>query len=242
MLTRQKIGLKKTTYILTLSIWSFFVFAQGKVDPVGLMAPGAGLGAIANQQEQQKQPTIKTMVEPIKPQSNMINDAVAPGSFDEFLIVEKGCKSGSSTNCLTAGKIMMSEKPPKEIFDMSSTQRANRALRFYESAINAGNLEAMELAYDLYLDPNLIVRETNSYTDKARAKELLDAMLQKGYAGGQIRLARDYIENPEYLLSLGKKKEACMIVKELNSKNDLTESTKGVLNSLNDGIVCKIAG
>ena len=135
----------------------------------------------------------------------------------------------------------MGDTPPKEIFDLSSTQRVNRAIRLYESAINSGNLEAMELAYDLYLDPNFINREANSYTDKSRAKELLDQMLDKNYAGGQVRVARDYIDNPEYLLSFGRKKEACATVKQLNSRSDLTNSTQNVLKALNDGVICKIA-
>ena len=120
--------------------------------------------------------------------------------------------------------------------------RINRSIRFFENAIAAGNLEAMELAYDLYYDSNLALREVNSYTDKQRAKELSDLMIAKDYAGGQIRLAKEYIENPEYLLSFGKKKEACQIVKKLNTKNDLTDSTKKILNDLNSGVICKIAG
>lgn len=164
------------------------------------------------------------------------------GTYAEYLYFEKACKPNQPNMCLQAGKIMIAEKPPQEIFNMSSTTRTNRAIRFFENAISAGNVEAMELAYDLYYDSNLALREINSYTDKQRAKELSDLMIAKDYAGGQIRLAKEYIENPEYLLSFGKKKEACQIVKKLNTKDNLTDSTKNILNDLNSGLICKIAG
>jgi len=160
-------------------------------------------------------------------------------SFADFQGFEKSCKTGEGDACLVAAKIMMAEKPPQEILNLSSTTRINRAIRIYEAAISANqNLEAMELVYDLYSDTNIIQRQINSYTDKDRANELLSIMVSKNYPGGTIRQARDYIEDPQYLLSFGKKKEACATARTLSTQNNLTSSTKSIVNDLLLGNIC----
>ena len=226
-------------------------FAQSPTPFSGAQSAAGGLGSlikpapppVASDQEIKKTITPLT-VPPTTPPTPLPPSEVKPptGTYAEYLYFEKACKPNQPDMCLQAGKIMIAEKPPQEIFNMNSTTRINRAIRFFENAIAAGSLEAMELAYDLYYNSNLALREINSYTDKQRAKELSDLMIAKDYAGGQIRLAKEYIENPEYLLSFGKKKEACQIVKKLNAKNDLTDSTKKILDDLNSGVICKIAG
>ena len=159
----------------------------------------------------------------------------------DLLALEKACKSSDGNSCLAAGKIMMAEKPPQEIYDLSSTKRANRAIKLYEAAITAnGNLEAMELVYDLYYDRNLINRQLNSYTDTDRAKELMDMMLAKNYPGGQIRQARDLMESPDSFLSVGKKKEACVTARSISNRRDITPSTKAIASDLLSGNFCPV--
>lgn len=222
--------------LLALNSLSLSVNAQNSKSnsPAGLFPAAAGLGGV-----EIAEPQIKTTIQQIDESPGSAK--VAAGTMEEFLVFEGLCKKGDGKSCLSAGKILTSQTPPKEIFDLSSTQRINRAIRSYEAAINSGNLEAAELAYDLYYDSNLINRQLNSYTDKDRANELMSLMLNKQYPGGQIRQAREYIENPEYALSLGKKKEACQISSQLSSRSDLTASTKKIVEDLNSGIVCKIA-
>jgi len=179
------------------------------------------------------EPQVKviTPVEELKPPT---------GSYEEILYYEKQCRAKKDGNCVTAGNLIMAEKPPKQIYDLDSAARAKRALRLYEVAIATDHLEAMENAYDLYYDPYTILRVVNSYGDKARAMEIREVMVSKNYPGGMLRLAQDYLENPEYLLSLGKKKEACQIIKQNLTNNDLTSKSKEILNSLKGDLTCKV--
>jgi hypothetical protein len=170
----------------------------------------------------------------ISPPLNLDNS-----SIDDYVALEKKCRAGDGSACLYAGKIVMLEKPPQEIFSLSTSVRVNRAIRLYEASISASmNLEAMELAYDLYYDKNIVNRQLNSYTDKDRARELMDQMLAKNYPGGQIRQARDYIENPEYILSIGKKKEACATARNVAARQGISSSTKTISDDLLNGNIC----
>ncbi len=162
------------------------------------------------------------------------------GSYEEVLFYEKQCRIKKDRTCVIAGNIIMSEKPPKQIFDLDVAVRAKRALRLYEIAIGQDNLEAMEYAYDLYYDSFIVARAFNSYGDKARGLELREVMVSKNYPGGLIRMAQDYLENPEYLLSFGKKKEACQILKQYADSNDLTVSSKQIITNLKIDLTCKI--
>ena len=179
------------------------------------------------------EPQVKVIppVEEVKPPA---------GSYEEVLYYEKQCRTKKDGNCVTAGNLIMAEKPPKQIYDLDSAARAKRALRLYEVAIAADHLEAMENAYDLYYDPYTILRAINSYGDKARAMEIREVMVSKNYSGGMLRLAQDYLDNPEYLLSLGKKKEACQIIKQNLTNNDLTSKSKEILNALKGDLTCKV--
>jgi hypothetical protein len=147
-------------------------------------------------------------------------------SIQEFSEIEKNCRSNQANSCLLAGKIMISDKPPQEIFDMSTSARMIRALRFFETAINLNSYEAMELASDLYADPSFINRSLNSYTDTARANELINQMVSANYPGGFIRVARDDMFNPEKLFEITKKKQACTTSGNILSSTQITESTK----------------
>jgi hypothetical protein len=185
-------------------------------------------------------PTIPTVVpkkiDEISPPLNIDN-----ASMDDYLLFEKNCRSGDGNSCLYAGKIVMSDRPPQEIFNLSTSTRINRAIRLYEASISASmNLEAMELAYDLYYDKNILTRQLNSYTDKDRAKELMGTMLSKKYPGGLIRQAREYVDDPEYILSLSKKKEACETARSLNNISSITVSTKLIIDEILSGNICAI--
>jgi hypothetical protein len=162
-----------------------------------------------------------------------------PGTYEEFIFYDKQCKAQFELACLKAAKIMMSQSPPQQIYDLSSSRRAERTLRLYEIAINKGNLEAMEYAYDLYYDPYPLQRLINSYTDTSRARELMEIMIEKKYPGGLARQAKDYIESPEYALSLEKKSQGCKTVKALSSSSNLTQPTKEIVDNLNSSLVCK---
>jgi hypothetical protein len=166
---------------------------------------------------------------------------VVSGSYEEFLSLEKECKANNANSCLKAGNIMMAEKPPKEIYDLSSGKRATKALQLYERAIDLGNLQAMEAAYDLYYDPYPVQRLLNSYTDTDKAKELQAIMVSKNYSGGLARKAKDYLENPEYLLSIEKKKEGCEILRNLTSQPNMTDATKKIVENLNSSLICSVA-
>ena len=186
-------------------------------------------------------PIIKKTEEVKLPQQKTTPINLENASINDFVELEKKCRAKDGDSCLYAGKIIMLERPPQELFDLSLTTRANRAIRLYEAAISANdNLEAMELVYDIYFDSNPINRQLNSYTDKDRAKELFDQMLAKNYPGGQIRQARMYVEDPEYLLSIDMKKEACATARSLAKRPDLTASTKSIVNAILGGNICSI--
>ena len=191
---------------------------------------------------QEMEKSIKIEKAPPLPPPVVVVEEVKPatGTYEEVLFYEKQCRAKKDINCVKAGTIIMSEKPPQQIYDLDGAARAKRALRLYEVAIAADNFEAMEYAYDLYYDPYTILRAFNSYGDKSRAMEIREVMVTKNYAGGMIRLAQDYLENPEYLLSLGKKKEACQIIKQNTTNNDLTNKSKEIVNTLKNDLTCKV--
>ena len=233
--------MKKNYKLLSLFLFLFstLTIAQG----LSSVNSRSDISTPASQAQGLESLAIKPPVIVVTREVISVSDTARPpaGTMEEFLYLEKACKSRQALSCVEAGKIMMADRPPQEIFDMSSSKRAQRALRLYENAIDPGeSLEAMELAYDIYYDKNIINRQFNSYTDKDRAKELLDAMLSKNYPGGQIRQARDYIESPEYALDLGKKKEACATVKNLIKQPNLTTSTRQNVEDLSKGNVCGI--
>jgi hypothetical protein len=161
--------------------------------------------------------------------------------MQEFTEIEKNCRSNQANSCLLAGKIMISDMPPQEIFDLSTSTRISRALRYFETAINLNSYEAMELASDLYADPNLVHRALNSYTDTTRAKELINQMASANYPGGLIRVARDDLYNPEKLLEITKKKQACITAGNILSNTQITESTKKIAVDVYDSQFCKLA-
>jgi hypothetical protein len=223
--------IKSLFSIICLLLFSNYAFGQSGLS--GL----AGAFDKANPQT----PEVKKTEEVMPPKKITTPINVDGASMNDFVELEKRCRAKDGDACLYAGKIIMLERPPQELFDLSSTTRANRAIRLYEAAISANdNLEAMELVYDIYYDSNPINRQLNSYTDKDRAKELFDQMLAKNYPGGQIRQARMYIEDPEYLLSIGKKKEACATARSLSSRSDLTPATKAIVNEILGGNICTI--
>ena len=217
-------------------IFCLFMLSNHALGQVGL----SGLAGAFDKGNSQT-PIIKKTEEVKLPQQKTTPINLENASINDFVELEKKCRAKDGDSCLYAGKIIMLERPPQELFDLSLTTRANRAIRLYEAAISANdNLEAMELVYDIYFDSNPINRQLNSYTDKDRAKELFDQMLAKNYPGGQIRQARIYIEDPEYLLSIGKKKEACATARSLATRPDLTPATKAIVNAILGGNFCTI--
>ncbi|MBT8622542.1 hypothetical protein [Polynucleobacter paneuropaeus] len=222
-----------TTVFSLVILFNNVAFAQAQQRE--LDSPfAAGLGAAIKNTPVNPSPIKETVTNMTAP------DVSKPpaGTYDEFLYFEKQCKANIAVACLNAGNIMMAEKPPKEIYDQSSSKRTTRALQFYERAIDQGNLQAMEAAYDLYYDPYPVQRLLNSYTDTARAKELLDVMISKNYSGGLARQAKDYIENPEYLMSIEKKRAGCEILRNLANQNNLADATKKIVDNLNSSMVC----
>lgn len=206
----------------------FFILDSSAQSGMGGLADAIGLTAVP-------------AVVPKRPDNMLPPLNIDNASMDDFVALEKKCRAGDGNACLYAGKIVMLEKPPQEIFSLGTTTRVNRAIRLYEASISAStNLEAMELVYDLYYDKNLLTRQLNSYTDKDRAKELLDTMSSKKYPGGLIRQAREYIEDPEYILSLSKKKEACETARNLNKTGSISVSTKIIIDEMLSGNICAI--
>jgi hypothetical protein len=168
--------------------------------------------------------------------------AVQPSdqSMEQLKALESSCKSKQAIACVQSGLIITSERPPLEVFHLSESQRAKRALRNYEVAIDLGNLEAMELAYRIYYDSNLIVRELNSYTDEERANELLTMMVAKNYPGGLLLQAQEYITSPKYFDDIAKKKEACSTVRKYLSRTDISAASQATAKDLNSGIACTL--
>lgn len=215
------------TYLLFVVSLAFGINSYAQIGLESVLGLGSGINS--------KQPNKSSKEDPA-PQETFSG---TQGSYEEFIFFDKQCKAQIETACLRAAGIMLSQSPPQQIFDLSNSRRAERALRLYEIAINKGNLEAMEYAYDLYYDPYPIQRLINSYTDTARAKELLEMMLAKNYSGGLARQSKDYIENPEYALSIEKKTSACKTVRSLSTSRDLTTKTKEIVDNLNSSLVCK---
>jgi len=161
-------------------------------------------------------------------------------SMEQLKVLESSCKSKQANACVQAGLILTAEKLPQEIFLIRESQRIIRALRLYETAIELGNLEAMEIAYGFYHDPNFIAREFNSYTDKERASELLATMVSKNYPGGLLLQAQDYIVNPKYLDDVAKKKEACGLVRQYLLRTDISSTSQKIAKDLNSGLACTL--
>jgi hypothetical protein len=160
--------------------------------------------------------------------------------MEQLKVLESSCKSKQANACVQAGLILTAEKLPQEIFLIRESQRIIRALRLYETAIELGNLEAMEIAYGFYHDPNFIAREFNSYTDKERASELLATMVSKNYPGGLLLQAQDYIVNPKYLDDVAKKKEACGLVRQYLLRTDISSTSQKIAKDLNSGLACTL--
>ena len=157
--------------------------------------------------------------------------------FNEFV---KSCRSNQANSCLMAGKILIAEEPPKEIFDLSMTIRATRALEYLETAINFNNFEAMELAVDLYRDQNFLMRDINSYSNKDRANELVKLMIDNNYPGGIMRIAYEDLFNPENLFEITKKKAACRNAAGLVAKTNISESTKKIVTQIHSSAYCSL--
>ncbi len=173
--------------------------------------------------------------------------ALPPGvdskSFEAFTHYEKLCKKQLFDACLLAAKISRLDPPPKQIFDLPESRRVALSLQLLERAIDGNNLEAMELAYDLYYVINPIERAFSANADDSRAEALLKMMLEKNYPGGIVRQAKIYLVHPDYLLNFSKKKEACLSIRPLEKIGNLTESTKKILDDLNSGntyLLCKV--
>lgn len=226
--------------VIRLFIFSFFTgFSSSNVfSQAGQQIINQGLGGgLEDLFKGNSQPPI---VENKKLEVFPDQSQITPGTFEEFLFFERECKVRNSSACLKSGSIVMSEKPPKEIFDLSLTRRVNKAIQLYERAIDLGNLQAMEAAYDLYHDPISTQRFLNSFTDSVRAKELLEMMILKNYSGGLARRADDYLGNPEYFLSIQKKREGCDILKKIPSDSKMTAATKKIVEDLNSSLICNL--
>lgn len=168
---------------------------------------------------------------------------VNSNSYEAFTHYEKLCKKQIFDACLLAAKISRLDPPPKQIFDLPESRRIALSLQLLERAIDGDNLEAMELAYDLYYVINPIEKVLYSNSDDARAEALLKMMLDKNYPGGIVRQAKIYLIHPDYLLNFSKKKEACLSIRPLENLSNLTESTKKILDDLNSGntyLLCKV--
>jgi hypothetical protein len=198
---------------------------------------GQGLGSLIAPAPEVKEEVKAPQV--IEPKIQPVDRPVS-GSYDELLYLEKRCRGNSAQSCVEAGMIIMKDKPPQIIFDMSVSQRVKRALRLYEVAIVMGDLLAMELAYDLYYDENIINRQVNSYTDKERAMELREMMVSKSYSGGMLRLALDYLENPEFVTEITKKKEACRIIKANVDNKSLSITSKKIVDENKSSLTCRV--
>ena len=66
-------------------------------------------------------------------------------------------------------------------------------------------------------------------------------MVSANYPGGIIRVARDDMFNPQKLLEIGKKKQACMTSKDILSSPQITESTRQIATEIYDSQFCKLA-
>jgi len=224
VLNCQKIWLQILATVIYI-LFSKYVYAQGLESALGT---AAGLN--------------KTEVNETSNKNNQSQQLFSGqiGTYDEFVFYEKQCRAQLEFSCIKAAQIMMSPTPPQRIFDLSTTVRIQRALSFYETAINKQNLEAMEYAYDLYYITNPIERALSSNADTARANELMEQMLSKNYPGGLARQAQDFILNPDYLLSIEKKSIACKNLKLLSGNSGVTAKTKEIIDDLNSSIVCKL--
>jgi hypothetical protein len=228
------------TIELVLIIFSITVFpdlfAQSSVNtPGNINNFSKGSLIFPSDIEKNKESTLSVTPAPkpeeIKPPS---------GTYEEFLFYESKCKQLKDSNCVVAGKIIMSERPPQQIFDLTISARAKKAIRLYEIAITMENLDAMEAAYDLYFDPFTAVRLTNSYTDTQRAMELREMMINKNFPAGFIRQAIEYLDNPEYAISYAKKKEACQIFRKYEGELNISEESKKIINEIKSGVACKL--
>ncbi len=167
---------------------------------------------------------------------------VADNSYEAFLFYDKLCKKQNHKACLLAAKISRLDPPPKQIFDLSESRRIGLSLQLLERAIDGDELEAMELAYDIYYVINPIERALSSHADDSRADELLKIMLNRSYPGGIVRQAYRYLVHPDFFLSFSKKKEGCQLIRPLLSQSGLTDATKKMLDDLNSGntyLICK---
>jgi hypothetical protein len=167
---------------------------------------------------------------------------VVENSYEAFLFYDKLCKKQNHKACLLGAKISRLDPPPKQIFDLSESRRIGLSLQLLERAIDGDELEAMELAYDIYYVINPIEKALTSHADDSRADELLKIMLNKNYSGGLVRQAYRYLVHPDFFLSFSKKKEGCQLISQLLSQSGLTDATKKILEDLNSGntyLICK---
>lgn len=168
---------------------------------------------------------------------------VQPNGYEAFIHYEKLCKKQIYDACLAAAKISRLDPPPKHIFDLPESRRIAISLQLLERAIDGGNLESMEMAYDLYYIMNPVAKALATHADDARADELLKMMLEKNHPGGIVRQAYIYLVSPSYLTNFSKKKEACLAIRPLLNLKTLTDSTRKLLDDLDSGntyLLCKM--
>ncbi len=170
-------------------------------------------------------------------------NGIQSNSYEAFVHYEKLCKKQIYGACLAAGKISRLDPPPKQIFDLPESRRIAISLQLLERAIDGGDLESMEMAYDIYYIMNPVAKTLATHADDARANELLKMMLDRNHPGGLARQAYIYLVSPSYLTDFAKKKEACLAVRHLLDIKNLTDSSKKLVEDLNSGntyLLCKM--
>lgn len=223
----MKISFKKSNNLKSILVFiSLSIFSSTGISQVGLgesLLRGAGVTKVED----------TSLALPV---------GIDSKSYEAFAHYEKLCKKQIFDACLLAAKISRLDPPPKQIFDLPESRRVALSLQLLERAIDGNNLEAMELAFDLYYFINPLEKAFSANADDVRADALLKMMLDKNYPGGIVRQAMIYLVHPDYLLNFSKKKEACLSIRPLEKASNLTESTKKILNDLNSGntyLLCK---
>ena len=149
------------------------------------------------------------------------------------------CGKASGDVCANAAAILLGNDPPDDLRDLNELIKTKIALRLLEKGVDSSNLAASR-AYDLYSKLELpLLGGLTGYSDPYRAKELMDMMLKRSYAGAVLRKARSAVSFFAITVTEADKKEACATARKYLADGKLDVDSAKLANDTIDSGYCK---
>jgi hypothetical protein len=150
---------------------------------------------------------------------------------------EKDVPSGKASGdiCVEAAAILLSTDLPDEFREFKEDQRIKIALRLLERGVDSSNL-ARARAFDYYDRIGFLGLST--FSDSYRAKELMDMMVQSGYAGATLRKIRSQTQILSFGATEAEKRAGCTEAKKILASGKLDADSTGIARDIVGSGVC----